>query len=136
MTRAAENITVFVAGASGTLGRPVVARLLASGHSVRALARSAEASQAVRALGAEAVLGSLFDRSVLDAGVAGCAAVLHLATRIPPGNRAFSRGAWAENDRIRTEGTRLLVEACLHAGIATLLYSGICLPIPLAVNAG
>jgi len=117
---------VFVTGATGVLGRPVVRLLVAEGHRVRALARSTSNDQLLARLGAQPVRGDLFDPTSLAAAVAGSGAVLHLATRIPPRGKAANPGAWAENNRIRAEGTRNLVDATLAAGASTLLYPGIC----------
>ncbi len=52
---------VFVAGGTGTLGRPTVRMLVAAGHEVRALARTAERGAVLRALGAEPVVADVFD---------------------------------------------------------------------------
>jgi len=52
---------VFVAGGTGTLGRPTVQLLVAAGHEVRGLARTPERGESLRALGAEPVVGDLFD---------------------------------------------------------------------------
>jgi len=117
---------VFVTGGTGVLGRPVVRGLAAEGHRVRALSRSESNDALLGRLGAEPVRGDLFDPAALAAAVAGSEAVLHLATRIPPRNRATSPDAWRENHRIRIDGTRNLVDAALAAGAATVLYPGIC----------
>ncbi|HYJ78103.1 MAG TPA: NAD-dependent epimerase/dehydratase family protein [Longimicrobiaceae bacterium] len=116
---------VFVTGATGVLGRPVV-RLLAAGHRVRAQARNAKKDDLLRAMGAEPVRADLFDAASLREAVAGCDAVLHLATKIPATRTATRRGAWDENTRIRTEGTRNLVDAALAAAVRTLVYPGVC----------
>jgi nucleoside-diphosphate-sugar epimerase len=55
----------------------------------------------------------LFDTAAVARAVDGVVAVLHLATRIPPRDRANERGAWGENDRLRAEASRLLVDAAL-----------------------
>ena len=60
----------------------------------------------------------------------GADAVLHLATRIPPLTQAHKPSAWRENDRIRREGTRNLVDATLAAGVATFIYPGVCFVYP------
>jgi len=117
---------VFVTGATGVLGRPVVRLLAEEGHRVRALARSPSNDPVITRLGAKPVRGDLFDPASLAAAVAGSSAVLHLATRIPPRSKAASPDAWAENNRIRTDGTRNLVDAALAAGVSTVLYPGIC----------
>jgi nucleoside-diphosphate-sugar epimerase len=109
-------MTVFVAGATGVLGRPVVRFLAAAGHRVRAVARGDAKAAAVDKLGAEAVRADLFDAQGLRRAVDGAAAVLHLATHIPPPSEGRRRSAWVENDRLRRDATRLLVDAALDAG--------------------
>ncbi|HET7234028.1 MAG TPA: NAD(P)-dependent oxidoreductase [Longimicrobium sp.] len=116
---------VFITGATGVLGRPVVRMLAAEGHHVRALSRSESNDALLSRLGATPVRGDLFDAASVAAAVAGSEAVLHLATRIPPRSRATAADAWAENNRIRVEGTRNLVDAALAAGVSTLLYPSV-----------
>jgi len=117
-----SSLTVFVSGATGTLGRPVVRQLLAAGHRVRALAHGDAGIERIRRLGAEPVPGDLFDPSSLTTAMAGADAVLHLATRIPPATKSGKSNAWLENDRIRRDGTRNMVNAALEAGVSTLVY--------------
>src|SRR5262245_12084981 len=100
---------VFVTGATGVLGRPTVQRLVAAGHEVHALARSDKNDERLRQLGATPVRADLFDRSALERTIPGSEAILHLATKIPPFKDATKRESWDENNRIRSEGTRLLV---------------------------
>ena len=114
--------TVFVTGATGVLGRATIPQLLASGYSVSALSRSEANDAAIRALGAEPVRGDLFDPNSLSRAVAGADAVLHLATRIPPSSEMRRRSAWVENDRIRAEGTRNLVDAALATDAQVFVY--------------
>src|SRR5215218_3827794 len=114
--------TVFVTGATGVLGRATVPQLLASGYTVRALSRGEANDASIRALGAEPVRGDLFDPVSLARAVAGADAVLHLATRIPPSSEMRRRSAWVENDRIRAEGTKNLVDAALEAGAHVFVY--------------
>ncbi len=116
---------VFLTGATGVLGTAVARMLIDTGHAVRALARNAGAESRLREAGLEPVQASLFDLPSLLAAVKGCDAVLHLATRIPRPNRATARGAWDENDRIRIEGTRNLVDAALECGVSTVIYPSI-----------
>jgi nucleoside-diphosphate-sugar epimerase len=70
---------VFVTGGTGTIGSPVVAELVANGHTVLALARSDASEQAVKAAGAEALRGGLTDLDVLRAGAAQADGVISLA---------------------------------------------------------
>src|SRR5215212_3131125 len=114
--------TVFVTGATGVLGRATIPKLLASGFIVRALSRGEANDATIRALGAEPVRGDLFDPNSLARAVAGADAVLHLATRIPPSSELRRRSAWVENDRIRAEGTKNLVNAALEACTRVFVY--------------
>lgn len=106
---------VFVAGGTGTLGRPTVRLLVAAGHEVRALARTPERGAALRALGAEPVVADFFDLQAMTEAVAGAEAVLHLATRIPPLAEARKLANWRDNDRLRSQGSSILVSAALAA---------------------
>jgi nucleoside-diphosphate-sugar epimerase len=116
---------VFLSGGTGVLGRPVLRLLRERGHRARFLSRTGRSDAIGRELGAEPVRDDLFDSDRLCAAVAGSEAVLHLATRIPPTREAVRRDAWAENDRIRTEGSRCLVDAALAAGARTFVYPSV-----------
>jgi nucleoside-diphosphate-sugar epimerase len=116
---------VFVTGATGVLGRPTVQKLVANGKKVHALARSDDNVQLLRSLGAVPVRADLFDRGSLEKAIDGSEAILHLATKIPPFKDATKPAAWDENDRIRTEGTRLLVDVALAKGVKSFIYPSI-----------
>src|SRR5690242_11637213 len=116
---------VFVAGSTGVLGRRAVVALVAAGHEVTALVRSPEKAALARSLGATPVEGSLFDPDALRAAAAGHDAVCNLATHIPPLTRAADPRSWAENNRIRSEGARNLVDAALAAGATTYVQESI-----------
>jgi 2-alkyl-3-oxoalkanoate reductase len=106
---------VFVAGATGVLGRQVVRELLDRGHAVTGLARRPENERLLRALGAAPAAGDLFDAGSLARAAAGTEVVMHLATATPSGPRQRLRD-WKLNDRIRTEGTAALLEASRRVG--------------------
>jgi nucleoside-diphosphate-sugar epimerase len=72
-------VQVFITGGSGLIGSAVVAELLASGHTVLALARSDASATALESAGAKAVRGDLADLGALRAGAAGADGVIHLA---------------------------------------------------------
>ena len=55
-----------------------------AGHTVRAVARRDDAAKQLRDAGAEPVAVDLFDAAAVRDAVAGCEAVLHLATNVPP----------------------------------------------------
>ena len=101
---------VFVAGATGAIGRRLVPLLLADGHQVTGMTRSPERAQALRALGAEPVVADALDaQAVLARGRAAAPRrVIHQLTAIPPRHRsAQDRADFALNDRLRSEGTRI-----------------------------
>src|SRR5262252_9227549 len=125
MMRRRTMDTVLVVGATGVLGRSVVRALRAKGARVRALAPSEERACVVAKAGAEPVVADLFDVASLRRAVAGSSAILHLATRIPGADQLRRRAAWHENDRIRIEGTRNLVELALAESIETLIYPSV-----------
>jgi nucleoside-diphosphate-sugar epimerase len=120
-------MNIFVTGATGVLGRPVVAKLVEAGHAVTALSRSDRNDETITKLGATPFHGDLFDAEQLALGMAGCSAVLHLATRIPPASEMKSPTAWDDNDRIRRDGTAALVKAAEKTGtVDTVVYPSIC----------
>jgi nucleoside-diphosphate-sugar epimerase len=114
---------LLLIGATGVLGREAVPRLLAAGHRVTGLARNEERAAAVRGLGVEPVIGDLLDADSLTKALDGREAVLNLATRIPTGLKVV-RGM-AENDRVRAEGSRNLVEAALNSDVRVIVQEGI-----------
>lgn len=70
---------VFVTGATGNIGSAVVAELLAHGHTVLGLARSAGSAQKLEAVGAEAVRGELADLEVIREAAKRADGCIHLA---------------------------------------------------------
>lgn len=104
---------VFIAGATGVLGRRVVDNLVADGYEVVGLSRSEQNAEWLEAHGAVPRSGDLFNPEQMSEITAGCDAILHLATAIPTNTRSRKQD-WAMNDRIRREGTRALVQAALH----------------------
>lgn len=107
---------IFVAGATGVVGRRVVPMLLERGWAVTAAARSAEKAKALERLGARPELVDLFDPDAAARAVEGHEAVCNLATSIPSSNRAMLPFAWRQNDRVRRLVSRNLVEAAVKAG--------------------
>src|SRR3954471_18375841 len=116
---------VFVAGSTGVIGHRAVRALVAAGHEVTAAVRSPAKAALARSLGATAVEVSIFDPDALRAAVAGHDAVCNLATHIPSLARAADPRSWDENNRIRTKGSRNLVDAALAAGATTYVQESI-----------
>jgi nucleoside-diphosphate-sugar epimerase len=104
---------IFVTGATGVLGRPVVKALVDASHQVQALSRSPKDEALLRGLGASPVEVDLFDSTELTHVLSGTNAIMHLATKIPPTSQLGKRLSWLENDHLRRDGTCCLVEAAL-----------------------
>jgi nucleoside-diphosphate-sugar epimerase len=115
---------VFIAGASGVLGRRLVRQFVSRGNSVVGLVRSAKAESAVREAGGEPCHADLFDAESLAKAGDGCDTVIHAATAIPVKQKT-SPADWAMNDHIRRKGTRCLTEAAAKIGAKTYLQQSI-----------
>lgn len=110
-------LRVFVAGATGVVGRRAVPLLVAAGHEVTAVGRTPEKRQRLAQAGATPVGISVFDADGLRDAVAGHDVVVNLATHIPhSAARMLLPGAWRENDRVRRVGAAALADAALAAG--------------------
>lgn len=116
---------VFVAGATGVIGRRAVAELVAAGHDVTGVARSPEKAALLHSLGATPVTVDLFDAAAVREVVSGHDAVVNLATKIPPLTRMARPSAWEENSRIRREASRHLADAALAAGAAVYVQESL-----------
>lgn len=111
---------VFVAGASGTIGRRLLPQLISHGHEVTGTCTSPATAGVVRDLGAEPVVLDLLDpravsRAVLESRPD---AIIHQATALA--NQRFSRSldrTFAATNRLRTEGTDALLAAAREAGV-------------------
>jgi nucleoside-diphosphate-sugar epimerase len=110
------RMRVFVAGATGALGFPVVRRLIEAGHEVVGLARTARRVKHVEALGARVVIADALDAQALrTALVAACPEiVVHALTAIPPRGPLRASNLKATN-QLRVSGTRNLLSAAIHA---------------------
>jgi len=115
---------VFIAGASGVLGRRLVQQLAARGHTVIGLVRSAKAETVVKAAGGDPRQADLFDPESLARAADGCDTVIHAATAIPAKQKP-APADWAMNDRIRRKGTRCLTEAAAKIGAKTYIQQSI-----------
>ena len=118
---------VFVAGASGVIGRRAVDRLVAAGHEVTGVVRTDAKAARLRAAGGRPAQIDLFDPDAVRAAVEGHDAVCNLATHIPPTAKMAFRRAWATNDRLRGEASRILVDAALATGASRYVQESIAL---------
>jgi len=121
-------VRVFLAGATGVIGRRLVPLLLAEGHQVTGMARSPEKADALRAMGAEPAIADALDGAAVLAAVSEARpdAVIHQLTSLPRriDPRRIERD-FAMNDRLRSEGTSHLVAAATAAGAGRILAQSI-----------
>ena len=116
---------VFVAGATGAIGRPLVRQLLEAGHEVVGMTRAEERAERLRAAGAEAVVCDALDSEALAAAVreAGPDAIVHQLTDLP---RSFSpRYKYGRTNALRSEATRTLIAAGREAGARRIVAQSI-----------
>jgi nucleoside-diphosphate-sugar epimerase len=116
---------VFFTGATGMAGSSAIPQLLAAGHQVSAVSRTAEKAEMIRSWGAIPVAVDLFDPADVTIALKGHDAVCNLATHIPPLAKASRSAAWKENDRIRTEASRNLVDAALATDVVQFVQESI-----------
>lgn len=117
---AGATLSIFVTGATGVIGRHALPRMVALGHRVTAIGRSAEKRAWLGSVGVRPVGLDLFDpdgvrRTLAEAETR---VVVNLATHIPSSPLAMMLPwAWRENSRIRREGSATLVDAALDTGV-------------------
>lgn len=95
---------IAVVGAGGVAGRAFVAVARAAGHEL--------VTQRV----------DLFDTDALARTVAGCSALVNLATAVP---RPGGVNDWSHNDRIRRDGTTSVTTACVRAGVNVMVQQSV-----------
>ena len=109
---------IFLAGATGVLGRRLTPLLVAQGHIVVGMTRSAERCALLSDLGAQAVVCDVFDAGALRTAIVAAApdVVMHQLTDLPDDVTEIGRFA-AANARIRREGTQNLLSAAVAANV-------------------
>jgi nucleoside-diphosphate-sugar epimerase len=113
------TMKVFVAGATGAIGRQLVPRLVDAGHEVHGMTRHASKQQLLRDMGAEPVVADALDADQVAQAVARAHpdVIVHELTAIGPMDlRHFDR-AFATTNRLRTEGTDHLLSAGEAVGV-------------------
>jgi nucleoside-diphosphate-sugar epimerase len=110
---------VFVAGATGALGKQLVPRLVGAGHDVVGLTRSRQRAELVRELGAEPAVADALDPDAVGAVVSAARpeVIVHQLTALSGSLdlRHFERD-FAQTNRLRTEGTDILLSAARAVG--------------------
>jgi 2-alkyl-3-oxoalkanoate reductase len=120
-------VRVFVAGATGAVGRPLVPKLVAAGHEVTGMTRSESKTEDVRRAGARAVVADVFDVDALGAAMeeARPAVIVHELTALPDRIDFRKADTYAATNRVRTEGTRNLIDAARTAGARRIVCQSI-----------
>jgi nucleoside-diphosphate-sugar epimerase len=111
---------IFLAGASGALGTQLIPRLLANRHHVTATTRSAAKAQTLRDAGAEPVVLDALDRDAVVAAVTAARpdAIVHQLTALSDLSKLRNfDAAFAQTNRLRTEGTDHLLAGARAAGV-------------------
>jgi nucleoside-diphosphate-sugar epimerase len=118
---------VFIAGASGAIGRPLVRQLVAAGHEVTGTTRREDRATEIREAGANAVVCDALDRGALEAAVSAAKpeAVVNQMTSLPQKYNPRKASFYEATDRVRREGGHNLVEAARAAGARRLLTQSI-----------
>lgn len=114
--------TIAILGATGVYARWLIPRLTAEGFGVRALVRRPESAGVARACGADVHVADIFDAASLRAGIEACDIGVNLATSLPGPS---GRGDFHANDRLRSEGTPIWIEACRAAGVGRVIQQSV-----------
>ncbi len=119
---------VFLAGATGVVGRRLAGLLRQAEHEVTGTTRTPAKSRMLRALGITPVVVDVFDDDALAQAVATARpdVVIHQLTDLPsaPGTPGYPAAQQA-NRRLRIEGTRNLMRAAKLAGAARAVAQSI-----------
>jgi nucleoside-diphosphate-sugar epimerase len=119
---------IFLAGATGVIGRPLLRRLLADGHEVTGTTRSEQRAAALREQGAHAVVLDAFDRDAVHAAVRAAQpeVVIHQLTDLPQKlNPRKYADAIAGTNRLRRETVPTFLDAARAAGARRIVVQSI-----------
>src|SRR3954468_11300813 len=125
LSRQCHMSEITVTGSTGAIGRRAVRELLAAGHHVTGVTRSAGGRERLQSLGARAVEADVFDEAALRRAFDGADTVVNLLTHVPSADRMADPTAWAENDRVRTEASAAIARAAQAAGVRRLVQESI-----------
>jgi nucleoside-diphosphate-sugar epimerase len=111
---------IAIAGASGVVGRSLLPILVQEGHEVVGFTRNPDLALVLRNIGVKPVILDFLDREAVFTELQTIKpdAVIHQLTSLSSRN-------FADNARIRKEGTRNLVDAALAAGVGRLIAQSI-----------
>ena len=120
---------IFLAGASGAIGRRLTPMLIAAGHQVTGMTRNPASARALEAAGIRPALVDVFDSDAVKAAVIAAApeAIIHQLTDLPGSleDEAQLAAAYPRNARIRIEGTRNLIAAAQAAAARRFIVQSV-----------
>lgn len=110
---------VFVAGATGAIGKQLVPRLVEAGHEVHGMTRSESKQAMLRELGAVPVVADALDPDQVAEAVGRVSpeVIVHQLTAIGEIDTRHMKRAFAPTNRLRTEGTDHLLSAGQAVGV-------------------
>jgi nucleoside-diphosphate-sugar epimerase len=128
---------VFVAGATGALGRPLIRQLVERGHEVTGMTRSESKTDILRELGARPVVADALDPESVAQAVAESNpdVIVHQLTSIGEFNPRHMERDFAATNRLRTEGTDHLLAAGRAVGVKRFVAQSFA-PWPYARTGG
>jgi len=115
---------MLVTGGGGFLGKAIIKRLIADGHSTKSLCRGAYPE--LEAMNVDVIRGDLADEATVQNAAAGCDRIYHVAARA---------GVWGSYDEFykpNVLGTENILKACKTHGISKLIYTS----TPSVIHAG
>ena len=120
---------VFVAGATGALGKYLVPALVTQGHDVVGMTRTPEKADLVRQLGADPAIADGLDAEAVGSAVGRAEpdVVVHQMTALSSIDLRHMEKSFAQTNRLRTEGTDHLLAAARAAGATRFIaqsYAG------------
>jgi nucleoside-diphosphate-sugar epimerase len=119
--------TIFLAGASGAIGRPLSMLLVDAGFRVVGTTRSNEGADGLKRLGVEPIVLDIFNEPAVIQAVAETRPeiIMNQLTALSALKSGAIEEALASNARIRTEGTPILVRAGALAGARRMISQSI-----------
>jgi len=119
---------IFLAGATGAIGRRMLPLLRQAGYEVTGSTRAASKAEELRAAGITPAIVDVYDAAAIGAAVAAARpdVVVHQLTDLPLGLKPeLMAEGLTRNARVRIEGTRNLVDAALRAGVRRLVAQSV-----------
>ncbi len=119
---------IFIAGATGAIGRHLLPCLTQAGHEVTAITRSPERVEQIQAVGASPIVCDVFDQGKLKQVVMAARpeVMIHQLTNIPQRiDPRHVNQAMARTNKLRSDGTQILIDAARAAGVRSFIAQSI-----------